>query len=159
MKPTYRGQYKLEDLIFLINKPLIGKKGANYQKLLKDWRLIVGDDIARTTVPTKIISRKKQNSIINTLYIAANNSAVIAELVYHMGVIIEQINFYFGYEYINQLKFAQAVFEVEPVTIKNESKISKEANKKLTNILESYKEEDQIKHLLKELGTNILKRS
>jgi hypothetical protein len=159
MKVPYRGQYKLEDLIFLINKPLIGKKGVNYQKLLKDWRLIVGDDIARTTVPTKIISRKKQNSTINILYIAANNSAIIAELVYHMGVITEQINFYFGYEYINQLKFVQAVFEVEPVTIKNESKISKEASNKLTNILESYKEEDQIKYLLKELGTNILKRS
>ena len=156
---TYKGSHKLEDLIFSINKPLIGKKGIHYQKLLRDWSLIVGDNISRKTVPTKISSYKKQNNTINTLYIAANNSAIIAELVYHMGVITEQINFYFGYEYINQLKFVQAVFEVKPVAIKNESKISKEDSNKLTNILASYKEDDQIKHLLKELGTNILKRS
>ena len=42
----YRGLHKLDDLIFTINKPVIGKKGVHYQKLLKDWRLIVGDDIA-----------------------------------------------------------------------------------------------------------------
>lgn len=159
MKSTYRGAHKLEDLIFLINKPLIGKKGINYQKLLKDWRLIVGDNIARITIPTKIISRTKQHSTINTLYIAANNSTIIAELVYQIGVIIEKINFYFGYNYINQIKFIQAVFEVEPQTIKNTSNISEEDKNKLTMILESYKEEDQIKQLLKELGTNILKRN
>jgi hypothetical protein len=159
MKAIYRGSHKLEDLIFLINKPLIGKKGINYQKLLKDWRLIVGDNIARITIPTKIISSKKQHSTINTLYIAANNSTIIAELVYQIGVIIEKINFYFGYDYINQIKFIQAVFEVKPQTIKHTSNISDEDSNKLTIILESYKEEDNIRQLLKDLGTNILKRN
>jgi hypothetical protein len=156
---TYRGSHKLDDLIFSINKPLIGKKGIHYQKLLRDWSLIVGENVSRKTVPTKISSYKKQNIITNTLYIAANNSAVIAELVYHIGVITEQINFYFGYEYISKLKFTQATFEVKHQYIQRPSKISDEKIDKLNNIIDTYEEDDEIKTLLKKLGTSILQKN
>ncbi len=156
---AYQGTHKLEDLIFALNKPLIGKKGVHYQKLLKDWRLIVGDDIARYTIPTKINSLKQQNSSKNILYVAANNASAVVELVYHAGVIIEQINFYFGYEYIHQLKFVQAVFDVKPHLQEPDSKLSAEDGQKLVNMVEAYEEDDEIKSILKELAANILKRN
>jgi hypothetical protein len=159
MRIPYQGAHKLDDLIFALNKPLIGKKGAHYQKLLKDWRLIVGDDMARITVPTKISTSKQQNSLKNVLYIAASNAATLAELVYHTGVIIEQINFYFGYEYIEKLKFIQAVFKVEPSIDEVSLELSSAQEQKLGAMMDEYVAEDEIKAILRNLAINILKRN
>ncbi len=155
---SYQGTHKLDDLIFTINKPLIGRKGVHYQKLLKDWRLIVGDDMARCTIPTKISTFKQQSSSKNILYIAASNSATLTELVYHAGVIIEQINFYFGYDYIQQLKFVQAVFPVKPNVEVPNLALSTDDEHKLTFMVGAYDKNDEIKTVLLELAANILKR-
>ncbi len=156
-KNSYQGLHKLDDLIFLVNKPLIGKKGTYYQKLLKDWLFIVGADLARYVIPVKISVLRKQNTSENILYIATNNAAAAVELVYHLGVIKEQINFYFGSEYIHQIKLIQAVFPVEPKKEIETITLSSTQCTKRDELVNDYNQDDEIKVLLTDLATAVLK--
>ncbi|MCT4635994.1 MAG: DUF721 domain-containing protein [Rickettsiales bacterium] len=152
----YQGVHQLHDLIFSINKPLIGKKGVYYQKLLKDWSRIVGEDLARDTIPTKISSVKRKKNVENTLYLATNNAASSAELVYHIGIIKEQINNYFGYEYIRQIKLTQAIFKTQPIHDIHSRRLSSDELIKLNDLMTGYNQDDEIKESLKNLATSIL---
>lgn len=154
----YQGIHQLHELIFSINKPLIGKKGVHYLKLLKDWPKIAGEDLARYTIPTKISSIKRKETSENTLYLATNNAAASTELVYHIGVIKEQINCYFGYTYIHQIKLVQATFQVQPGYEEQSIKLSPEATLKLNKLIVEYDQNDEIKESLKKLATSILSR-
>lgn len=152
------GLHKLDDLIFKINKPLIGKKGVHYQKLLKDWPQIVGEYIGNFTIPMKISSIKHKNILANVLHVAANNAAAAIEMSYHIGVIKEQVNVYFGYEYIQQVKLSQAVFSTaNPVGLKQRD-FSEEEVLKADKLTQYYDQEDDIKNILIELAKNIAQR-
>ena len=155
----YKGLHKLDDLIFSLNKPLIGKKGLHYQKLLKDWSSIVGHEITRYAIPTRISTSRKTNTSENILYIATNNAASATELVYHLGMLKEQINFYFGYEYIHQIKIIQAVFEVKaekdtPI----EKSLSQQQQTKLDLLVAEYEQDDEIKIILSDIAKFMLQR-
>lgn len=152
----YQGVHQLHELIFSINKPLIGKRGIYYQKLLKDWSRIVGEDLARYTIPTKISSIKRKNKVENTLYLASNNAASSAELVYHIGIIKEQINCYFGYEYVSQIKLVQAIFKTRSINDIHYRKLNAEEMIKLNDLMAEYNHDDEIKESLKSLATSIL---
>lgn len=152
----YRGVHQLHDLVFSINKPLIGKKGVHYQKLIKDWPRIVGEELARYTIPTKISSMKRKNTIENTLYLATNNAASSTELVYHIGIIKEQINSYLGYLYIHQIKLMQATFKTQSIHEASFKKLSSEEVVRLKDLVNGYSQDDEIKESLKNLATSIL---
>ena len=153
----YNGLHKLEDLIFFINKPIIGKKGVHYQKLLKDWRLIIGEKLSKRIIPTKISSiRHRQNSVENILHIAVNNAAVAAEMIYQVDIIKEQVNMYFGYEYIQKIKFNQAVFKVTPSTENIVHKITPQQTTKIESLTSQYEQNDEIKDILVSLAANII---
>ena len=154
----HQGIHPLHDLIFAINKPLIGKKGVHYQKLLKDWSKIVGEDLARYTIPTKISSFKRSHLSENILYLATNNAAASTELVYHVGVIKERINIYFGYPYIQQIKLVQASFEVQSAPKEQVIKLLPETIVKIDNLTANYDKIDEIKESLKNLAASILSK-
>ncbi len=156
----YNGLHKLDDLVFLLNKPLIGKSGFHYHKLLKDWVSIVGSEIARYAIPTKISTSRKKGSPENILYIATNNAAASAELLYHLGILKEQINFYFGYEYVHQLKLVQAVFEVkEEKMVPINKKLSQEQKVKLDSLVSQYNDDDEIKAILNKIGASLIQKN
>lgn len=157
-KISFQGLHKINDLIFNLNKPLIGKKGMHYQKMVKDWSLIIGHDLARYTIPTKILSSSRKGSIENILYIATNNSSASAELAYHLDVIKEQINFYFGYQYIHSIKMVQAVFKVEPQKTLEAPTLSKNQSIKIDELVNEYTQEDNIRLLLLDLATSIVQK-
>lgn len=141
--------YKLDTVIFSINKPLLGKKGLHYHKLLKDWSLIVGNDISKYTIPVKISTSKQKNNLENILHIATNNASAAVELVYHLGMLKEQVNFYFGYEYISQIKITQAVFKMEKVIEDLPIyKLNETQQQKMLSLVEAYSHDDNIKDIL-----------
>jgi hypothetical protein len=151
------GLHRINEIIFLLNKPIIGKSGLHYQKLLRDWTLIVGQKISNLTVPVKISTIRKQVKPLNTLTIATNSSAAAAELIYHLNVMKEQINFYFGYHFIDQIKIVQSTFENKA---KNNNLIpinlSQKQQEKVTELLEEYGEDDQIKETLKAMAQTLV---
>lgn len=151
--------YKLDTIIFSLNKPLLGKKGLHYHKLLRDWELIVGDNISKYTIPVKISTIRQRSTPENILHIATNNASAAVELVYLLGILKEQVNFYFGYEYINQIKITQAVFKMEvkqevlPVYKFNESQ-----QQKIDFLVELYDRNDNIKDILIEFAKIIVEK-
>lgn len=152
----YRGLHQLDNLIFTINKPIIGSKGLNYQKLVKDWKLIVGPEFANYTIPLKLNSfkHKTKNEII--LYIATNNAAASAELLYSLNLIKQQVNIYFGFEFVNQIKIINSNFKIKNVIINNQIKISPEIEMKSRILSDNYQNEDDIKQKLIELAKLVL---
>lgn len=160
MSSSYQGLHKLDDLVFLVNKPIIGKKGIHFQKLLKDWSTIVGEDIAHYTIPTKIITSRTKATPENILFIATNNTALSTELVYQLGIIKEQLNLYFGYEYIHQIKITQGSFstpkKIEPDSTKKLSQLQQDKSKQLVS---SYNVEDDIKKILLDFAELVASKS
>ena len=154
----YKGLHTLNNLVFAVNKPFIGKKGTHYNKLLRDWRDIVGKDISRYAIPTRIATARLKGKIENILYVATNNAAAATELVYHAGILKEQINFYFGYEYIQKIKFVQAVFQVTPDNGVQTKKLSPEQELKLEDLIIEYDQDDEIREILIEMGAAILQK-
>lgn len=151
---SYQGLHKLDHLIFALNKPLVGKRGVHYQKLLKDWRLVVGEKLADLTIPLKITTARKKDLSENILHIASNNAALLTELVYQVGVIKEQINYYFGYEYIQQIKFSQAVFKVEQPLEKSPS-LKNIPAQKIATATSAYNQDDEIKKILNQMAETL----
>ena len=152
---SYQGLHKLDRLIFALNKPLVGKRGVHYQKLLKDWRLVVGEKLANLTIPLKITTTRKKDLSENILHIAANNPSILTELVYQVGVIKEQINYYFGYEYIQQIKFSQAVFTID--NNYEEPKSSKKIpEQRIEMAIAEYKQDDEIRKILTQMAETLL---
>jgi len=154
----YPGLHKIEDLVFLVNKSAIGKNGLHYQKLLKDWHIITGD-IAKYTIPTKISTNRNKTTPENILYIATNNAAAATELVYQVNIIKEQINFYFGYPYIQQIKIIQSIFETKKVKTSKEIVLSKEQKEKAFQLVSEYKQNDEIKLLLSDMASVVASNS
>ena len=152
--------YKLDTVIFSLNKPLLGKKGLHYHKLLRDWSLIVGNDISKYTIPVKISTIRQKSSPENILYIATNNASAAVELVYHLGILKEQVNFYFGYEYIAQIKITQAVFKMEEkqeeLTIYN---LNESQQQKMESLVGVYNKDDNIRDILLEFAKTIVGKS
>lgn len=148
----------LSDIVFDINKPIIGKKGVHYQKLLKDWTKIVGEKLSRYTIPTRISSIKRTNHFENVLYLATNNAAAATELVYYLNVIKEQINLYLGYQYIHQIKLVQEVFNVEREKMTYKDNLSAEAQVKMGQLMSEYNQNDDVKQALEGLAKAILSK-
>jgi hypothetical protein len=153
------GFHRLDDLIFSVNKTVIGKKGIHYQKLLKNWSKIVGD-ISCYSIPVKISTIKYKNKLDNILHVAANNAAAATQLVYFSGVIKEQINFYFGYDYIQQIKFVQAVFSVrERPVLREVSEMNLKQKNKMADLLIEYDQEDEIKAILTNIASYLVNKA
>ncbi len=154
---SYQGLRKLDDLVFLVNKPIIGKKGVHFQKLLKDWSSIIGEEIANYTIPTRITTSRTKSIPENILFIATNNTALSAELVYQLGVIKEQLNLYFGYEYIHQIKITQASFSSKKQIEEDKiPELSQEQKDKSKQLVASYDAEDKLKDILIQLAELIV---
>ena len=160
-KPEFKlfiGLHKIEDLVFLVNKAVIGKKGLHYQKLLKDWSLIIGNDVARYTIPTKISSMRNKGVPENILFIATNNSSAAAELVYQVNIIKEQINFYFGYQYVHQVKIVQSVFQTRISSPVIQKPLTLEQKSKSEDLIANYHHNDEIRDILANMAKTIVQR-
>ncbi len=81
------------------------------------------------------------------------------ELVYHLGILKEQINFYFGYEYIHQIKLVQAVFQVQMAKeLTTEKKLSSQQQLKSAELVANYDQEDEIKKILLKFAEEIAQK-
>lgn len=157
---AYRGFKKLDEVVFKLNKSVIGKKGVYYHKILKDWSSIVGSGLAEYVIPTKISVSRAKKSPENILYLATNNSAAATELVYQLGIIKEQINLYFGRDYIQGIKIDQAVFLVRnKKLIEEEKTLNSEQVSRVECLIAEYKVDDNIKDILSNFAKAIISRS
>ena len=82
-------------------KSILKKNGYNYSEIINKWNFLVGKDISNSCFPQSIkMSRENKNGTL-TLSVERGNE-IIAE--YSKKEIIDNINSYFGYKLIDQIR-------------------------------------------------------
>lgn len=99
----YRGKKSFSSLFNDLSKAVFNKYGFANQKIAAHWPLIVGENIAKYTLPQKIIFKPAQTRG-GVLHIGVSNPGLSLELQANEGRIIEKISTFFGYQAVSRIK-------------------------------------------------------
>ena len=92
--------------------PALRKRGFAQARLITEWPSIVGEALARETVPQKLVFRRgsKTDAILH-LRVA---SGYALELQHIAPQIIDRINGFFGFRAVGDLRYAQGPIPPQP---------------------------------------------
>lgn len=134
------------------------KRGFFEPRMIYDWHLIVGEELAKYSYPKRLsyVNRKKKDAV---LHISASNSSIAMNIEYKKGIIIENISVYFGLDFIKSIKvFQYPQFESnlpKEDPVENNQEISLDKRKKLDEIICNIEDPD-LKEVLFSLGNSVL---
>ena len=102
----------IEHLLSSLTSEAFSKKGSALARLMGDWHLIVGEDVARVTSPKKLsfASKKVQSG---TLQVAVLPEAVL-EIQYQTEEMIQAVNQHMGQPLINKITLQKTVLAGSP---------------------------------------------
>ena len=110
-KKTRTGDVRaIADLVYQLTHPLFSKRGLGNGAIIRDWKIIVGENIADGSYPVRL-SRSFRGTETGTLLLHVLNGGISLKLQHLEPIIIEKINTYLGYNAISRLKFIQAPFK------------------------------------------------
>jgi hypothetical protein len=132
-KKLYKPQ-RISIISSSITKDIFKKRGFKEQKILTNWKDIVGDEIGSYTIPESLTQNK--------LLIVKCSSSHALEFQYAIPKIIDRISFMMGYKAITNIKIKQGTIENENKTIiKKKNTLSTKENNILKSILNKVKDE------------------
>ena len=131
-------------------KKIIIKKGDIYSKTLDNWKYLVGDKLFQLCYPKSFTRSNLRGKILKIM--VEHGSEI--EVEYSKQEIINKINYYFGYEVVNNILIKS--YENRKLNLKNKKKsrmtknkfkkkISTIKNGKLKNSLQNFEEVFKIK--------------
>jgi hypothetical protein len=82
-------------------KGILKKNGYNYSEIINKWNLLVGKDISQYCFPKSIKIKKGSKKATLILGVERGNEINIE---YSKNLIINKINSYFGYKFINEIR-------------------------------------------------------
>jgi len=82
-------------------KGILKKNGYNYSEIISKWNMLVGKKISTCSFPKSIKMSKENNN--GTLIVGVERGNEI-DVEYSKAEIISQINSYFGYKLINEIR-------------------------------------------------------
>ena len=85
--------------------PVLGRRGLAEAEMILGWAAVVGEDLARDTLPIKLAFGKGER-VDGTLHLKVV-SAAAPEVRHREPQIIERINGFFGYRAVAHLKLTQ----------------------------------------------------
>ena len=129
----------------------IKKKNFIEISLIKKWREIIGDNIAKFCWPIKIIFSDIKNS--NGIIFLKTKRGRSMEIEFKNEEIIEKLNQYFGYKAINKISIVQD-FDIKDTYYKG-SKIVKKIDKKTQSKLINKFKESNVNTALKKLNKTL----
>jgi hypothetical protein len=97
-----RGIHALASMLPRVTKPIFQKRGFAEAGILTDWPAIVGEHLARHTMPEKIAFARGARTA-GVLHVVTE-SAFAPELQHLEPQVIERINGYFGYYAVGRLR-------------------------------------------------------
>ena len=97
-------------------KNILKKSGYNYLEIINNWDKLMGIDIAKVCYPKSI--RKGPGSLNNTLTLTVKRGNEIL-IEYSKKKIIEKINSYFGYSFIDKIYLKSENSEAKKKKINN----------------------------------------
>ena len=113
-------------------KGILKKNGYNFSEIVNKWKILVGEDISNCAFPKSI--KRERNSSYGTLMLNIKRGEEI-NIEYSKNKIINNINSYFGYKLINQIKLQTLNFEEKNKKNNNNfNKIPNNSVKKITKI-------------------------
>lgn len=152
----YSGPKRLEDGIGNIIKPISKKKKDNFtilSKLIKNWKIIVGEKYYQFCHPQKIKLSTTNNQA--TLFITSYNSAIAFALEGNKNQIIEQIASYFGYKIVSDIRITQELKEISLKPKNKEIKLEEKDKEFIRDTIKDVKNQD-LQEILRKLGESIL---
>ena len=93
--------------------PVLGRRGLAEAELMLGWAAVVGEDLARDTLPIKL-SFGKGERVDGTLHLKVV-SAAAPEVRHREPQIVERINGFFGYRAVAHLKLTQGPLPGAPI--------------------------------------------
>ena len=99
----YRGKKSFSSLYNDLSKVAFTKHGFANQKIAAHWPVIVGEAIAKYTLPQKIVF-KPNSTVGGILHVGVSNPGLSLELQAREGRIIEKISTFFGYQAVSRIK-------------------------------------------------------
>ena len=119
--------------------------------LIKKWREIIGDNIAKFSWPTKIIFSNIKNS--NGIIFLKTKRGRSMEIEFKNEEIIEKLNQYFGYKAINKISIVQD-FDIKDTYYKGSKIVKKIDKKNLSKLFNKFKESN-VNTALKKLNKTL----
>jgi hypothetical protein len=149
----------LRPLGFCIDKaiaPVLKQRGFAESRLLTDWALIIGEQLASQTCVERI-RFPKQGHIDGVLYVKVYHSGLVTELVYMEPILIEKIATYFGYRAVEKIKWMlhPGYNKKQQKTFKQAPIASDVAQQKIRIMLDNI-DDDGVKTSLNKLGMHVL---
>lgn len=102
------------ELVGRVTRPAFRKRGFMEEKLLHSWPLIIGEELARHTVPTKLAIDRYGRSGAKLHVIC--EPAWATELLYLQPVILEKIASFAGYRAVESLVITQQPLPARPAS-------------------------------------------
>tara|TARA_Y100000590_G_scaffold447873_1_gene583764 strand:- start:1666 stop:2145 length:480 start_codon:yes stop_codon:yes gene_type:complete len=124
-------------------KGILKKNGYNYSEIISKWNMFAGKDISTYCYPKSIKMTKKNNG---ALIVAVERGNEI-NVEYSKNDIMNKINSYFGYKFINEVKLQ--TFNTTSKKVKNKN-LSVKSSRNLENEISKIKNKG-IKNSLSEL--------
>ena len=150
LKRSIQGLRSFKDSLPKNIKRTIIKRAHIYSQIIDNWKHIAGNDIFKVCFPKSF--KNLSSSGINRLNIMVKKGHEL-DVEYSRNVIVDRINTFLGYEFVNNIK-------IIPFEDKNE-KFKKNKNKEMIKNKFIQKissiENDKIKNSLLELGKLIKK--
>ena len=164
-KIEINSEHTLSDLtnvaqtVFPLVKKIFGPQATLQLELLKNWQEIVGEDIAKYSLPQKIYFRKNERTNGN-LTISVPGGAFAMEIKQKERQIVEKVNTFLGYAAFNKITIIQSAnqknFLKEKKSIDKMKKnlVSEEEQNYITEQTEEI-QNPKLKEILQRLGENI----
>lgn len=99
----YRGKKSFSNLYNDLTKATFVKHGFANQKIASNWQNIVGETIAKYTLPQKIVF-KPNSTRAGVLHIGVSNPGLSLELQAKETFIVDKISTFFGYQAVSRIK-------------------------------------------------------
>ena len=123
-------------------KGILKKNGYNYSEIVGKWNTIINRDISKFCYPKSI--KISKNKTAGTLILTVKRGNEL-DVEYSKNNIIEKINSYFGYKFIENIRLENSNSEIKKIKNKN-IKFDKNHLKKISEI-----KSDKIRRSLQEL--------
>lgn len=149
---------RLNHVVESLTVPLIRKRRFPSTRLIHDWTLIVGEKLARLTVPRKVTYYTRGERTVATLHIDVGDSGTAMHVTYLEPVILEKIAIYTGFKSIHRLRSyvrPGLISDNHEKTHISEPHLSEEQKEKLIRLLADI-EDESLKEKLFQLGRHIL---
>ncbi len=112
-------------------KGILRKNGYNYSEIITKWKTLLDKDISDFSYPISIKMSKNGHGAVLLIGVKRGNEIT---LEYSKKNIINKINSYFGYNFINEVRLKSVNFENNKKNKINQIKFSKNFNKKINQI-------------------------